>query len=133
MGKAIHITEAESRIMDALWRGVPLSTEALIAEVGAREAWGAATVKTLINRLLKKGAIRSERLEGRVRYAALVQRADYLQSESQGLLDRLFDGSLTPLVAHFAEHRRLEPDEVKRLKTLLDALEDEGREDQDGD
>ncbi len=120
----MHITAAESQIMDALWRRGPLSADELIEEVGAREGWGGATVKTLINRLLKKKALASQRAEGRVRYAALVERADYVQSESQGLLDRLFEGSLTPLVAHFAEHRQLKPEEVKRLKKLLDALDD---------
>ena len=122
----MNITDAESRIMDALWRRGPLSAEDVIADVAAREAWGPATVKTLINRLLKKKAILSERADGRTRYVALVQRADYLQTESQGLLDRLFEGSLTPLVAHFAKHRALKPEEVKRLKRLLEELDDDG-------
>ncbi len=117
--------------MDALWRRGPLSAEALIAEVGSGEGWGPATVKTLINRLLKKKALRSERVDGRALYAALVERADYLQSESQGLLDRLFDGSLAPMVAHFAEHRRLKPDEIKRLKRLLQDLDEDDRTQED--
>jgi len=121
----MHITAAESQIMEALWRRGPLGADELIAEVAAREGWGGATVKTLINRLLKKKALKSERLEGRVRYAPLLERADYVQSESQGLLDRLFDGNLTPLIAHFAEHRNLKPDEVQRLKKLLEELDDD--------
>ena len=121
----MHITAAESQIMEALWRRGPLGADELIAEVAAREGWGGATVKTLINRLLKKKALKSERLEGRVRYAPLLERADYVQSESQGLLDRLFEGNLTPLVAHFAEHRNLKPDEIKRLKKLLEDMDDD--------
>ena len=121
----MHITEAESRIMDALWRSGALAAEDIVADVAAREAWGPATVKTLINRLLKKQAIRSERVDGRTRYTPLIQRADYLQSESQGLLDRLFEGRLTPLVAHFAKHRVLKPEEIKRLRQLLDELDDD--------
>jgi BlaI family penicillinase repressor len=119
----MHITAAESQIMDALWRRGPLPVDALIEDVAERESWGGATVKTLINRLLKKKAIRSERTDGKVRYAPVLQRADYVQKESQGLLDRLFEGRLTPLVAHFAEHRKLKPDEVERLKKLLEELD----------
>ena len=118
----MHITAAESQIMEALWRAGPQSADELIAEVGAREGWGGATVKTLINRLLKKGALKSERTDGRVRYAPLLARADYVQSESQGLLDRLFEGNLTPLVAHFTKQRTLKPDEIKRLRKLLDEM-----------
>jgi predicted transcriptional regulator len=120
----MHITAAESFIMEALWRRGPLSADDLIEDPGKPQGWGGATVKTLINRLLKKSALKSERIDGRVRYVAMVERADYVQSESQSLLDRLFEGSLTPLVAHFADRRKLKPDEIKRLKKLLEDMED---------
>jgi predicted transcriptional regulator len=121
----MNITPAESQIMEALWTEGPLSADDVVAKVAGPQGWGEATVKTLIHRLLKRDAIRSERIEGRVRYVPVLQRADYLQTESQGLLDRLFEGRLTPLVAHFAEHRKLKPDEIKRLRKLLDALDDD--------
>ena len=120
----MHITAAESFIMEALWRRGPLTADDLIDDPGKPQGWGGATVKTLINRLLKKSALKSERIDGRVRYVAQVARAVYVQSESQGLLDRLFEGNLTPLVAHFAENRKLKPGEVKRLKKLLEEMDD---------
>lgn len=121
----MKITEAESQVMEALWRQNPLSAEEVMADVKARQPWGDATVKTLINRLLKKKALASERIEGRHRYRALLTREAYLQTESQGLLDRLFDGQLAPMVAHFAEQRRLSPEEITRLKALIDKLGDD--------
>jgi predicted transcriptional regulator len=121
----MNITSAESQIMDLLWRLGPLTADEIVGHAAGPQGWGEATVKTLINRLLKKKAIASERAEGRHRYRALVERADYVQTESQGLLDRLFDGSLTPLVAHFAKHRKLKPEEVKRLRQLLEDLDDD--------
>jgi BlaI family transcriptional regulator, penicillinase repressor len=122
----MNITAAESHVMDTLWDRGALTVDELVAAVAGPQGWGEATVKTLINRLLKKKAIQSTRTDGRHRYEAIVQRAAYVQSESQGLLDRLFEGRLTPLVAHFAEHRKLKPDEIKRLRKLLDDLDDEG-------
>jgi predicted transcriptional regulator len=122
----MNITAAESQIMDTLWRRGPLTADEIVAEVAGPQGWGAATVKTLINRLLKKKAIQSQRENGAHRYRPLVERADYVQIESQGLLDRLFEGRLTPLVAHFAEHRKLKPEEIKRLKKLLEDLDDDG-------
>lgn len=119
------ITPAESRIMEALWTRQPLTVEEIGEVVAGPQGWGPATVKTLIQRLIKRGAVRSERVDGRTRYAPLVQRADYVQAESQGLLDRLFEGRLSPLVAHFAEHRRLSRDEVARLKALIESLDDD--------
>ena len=118
-----RISAAESQVMEAVWGRGPLAADEIVAEVGAPQGWGEATVKTLINRLLKKKALVSERSEGRTRYRALVTRADYVQGESQGLLDRLFGGELAPLVAHYAKHRNLSAGEVARLKRLIEGLD----------
>jgi BlaI family transcriptional regulator, penicillinase repressor len=121
----MRITSAESQIMEALWRKAPLSTEEIVGEVGPAQDWAEGTVRTLINRLLKKKAIHGERDEGRYVYRPLVERAQYVLSESRGLLDRLFEGEVTPLVAHFAQHRALTPADVKKLKQLIAELDDD--------
>lgn len=110
--------------MEALWRKGALTADELVVEV-AGQGWAPATVKTLINRLLRKGHVRSSKNADRYEYSAVVARADYTLAESQSLLDRLFDGQLTPLVAHFAEHRKLDAGEIVRLKALIEALDDE--------
>jgi BlaI family penicillinase repressor len=122
----MHITAAESQIMDALWRREPLTTDEIVAAVGPAQGWGDATVKTLINRLLKKKALKSEKVDGRHCYRPLVARSDYVLAESQGLLDRLFEGQLAPMVAHFAKSRSLKPEELARLKSLIAELDDDG-------
>jgi BlaI family transcriptional regulator, penicillinase repressor len=118
-----RISAAESQVMEAVWSSGPLAADEIVAAVGAPQGWGEATVKTLINRLLKKKALASERSEGRTRYRPLVSRAEYVQGESQGLLDRLFGGELAPLVAHYAKHRNLSSAEVARLKRLIADLD----------
>jgi len=119
----VPITAAESRVMEALWSAGPLTPDEIVQAVSGAQNWGPATVKTLITRLLRKKALVSEREGGRTRYRPLVSRAEFLQSESQSLLDRLFDGQLAPLVAHYAKHRPLSADEVARLKQLIQALD----------
>jgi predicted transcriptional regulator len=121
----MRIASAESQVMEALWARSPLTAEELVGEVQERQTWGAATVKTLINRLLKKGAIKSERVDGRHQYRPLVERTAWVESESQGLLDKLFDGQVAPLISHFAEHRKLSRDDVARLKALIDEMGDD--------
>ncbi|WP_068875804.1 MULTISPECIES: BlaI/MecI/CopY family transcriptional regulator [unclassified Phenylobacterium] len=117
------ISGAESQVMEALWARGPLTAEEIFQAVGPAQDWGEATVKTLINRLLKKKALKSERTGGRALYRPIVTREDYVTGESQGLLDRLFGGQLAPLVAHYARHRDLSAAEVARLKTLIAELE----------
>jgi BlaI family transcriptional regulator, penicillinase repressor len=117
------ISGAESQIMEALWARGPLTADEIVQTVGPAQGWGEATVKTLINRLLKKKALASERTGGRAIYRPVVTREEYVTGESQGLLDRLFGGEVAPLVAHYARHRALSAEEVARLKKLIAEFE----------
>jgi BlaI family penicillinase repressor len=119
---AMKISAAESVIMEALWRRSPLTSEAIVAEVGGPQDWTEGTVKVLISRLLKKKAIGATADGRRYLYTPLVSRRVYVQSESQGLLDRLFDGRLAPLVTHFSEGDKLTDQDVAELKALIERM-----------
>lgn len=123
----IKISSAESQIMEALWRGVAMTPDEIVAEVGPANGWARNTVRVLITRLVNKGAIVGAKEEGRFLYRPLVERTDYLTAESQGLLDRLFEGKLAPLVAHFARHRNLTPDELEKLDALIAEIDNARR------
>ena len=119
---ATRISGAESQIMEALWAKGPLTPDGIVEAVGAAHGWAPGTVKTLITRLLRKKAIEGRREEAGYLYRPLLSRADYVQSESQGLVDRLFGGEVAPLVAHFAEHRKLTAEDVETLKALIEEI-----------
>jgi len=69
-------------------------------EVKSRQPWGDATIKTLLHRLMQKGAVRSEKEDGRQRYHAVLERDVWLDDEIGALVDRLFEGDFEALVAH---------------------------------
>ena len=119
------ISEAESVVMDVLWREHPLSAEEIVAALAASTDWQEPTIKTLLNRLLKKRAIAAERDGRRYLYRPLLKREDYVHAESKGLLDRLFDGRVAPLVAHFSERRKLSRRDIEELKRLIRELDDD--------
>jgi predicted transcriptional regulator len=121
----VSISEAEAVVMEVLWRQAPRSAEEILAEVGPQQGWQEGTVKSLLNRLLKKKAVKAEREGRRYLYAPRLTREQYVSQESKGLLDRLFDGRIAPLVAHFSEQRKLSRKDVQDLKKLLEELDDE--------
>jgi len=123
----MQISEAESVVMDVLWQRHPLSAEDVVAALAGHQSWQEATVKTLLNRLLNKGAIRADKDGRRYLYAPLLKREDWVMEESQGLLERLFGGRVAPLVAHFSEQRKLSRKDIAELRKLLDELDDERR------
>jgi BlaI family transcriptional regulator, penicillinase repressor len=122
-----QISEAESQIMEALWRKAPLTAEQIIAKVGPGNDWAPATVKTLITRLLKKNAVAGAREGDAYCYRPLIARSAWVQAESQGLLDRLFKGEVAPLVAHFAENQQLSAKDIRQLKALIAKIEEDDK------
>jgi predicted transcriptional regulator len=121
----MRISAAESLIMEALWRRSPLSAEEVAAEVAPDQDWSDKTVKTLLNRLLTKSAIKAARDGRRYLYSPLIERTAYVQDESRGLIDRLFDGKLAPLVSHFAATNQLSAEDIAELKRLVAELDDD--------
>lgn len=121
----MQISEAESAVMEALWQRSPQAAEDVVATLSTTRPWQVATIKTLLNRLLKKGAVRVEKDGRRYLYSPAVERDDWLTRESKSLLDRLFGGRVAPLVAHFSEHRKLTKKDIAELRKLIEGLDDE--------
>ena len=121
----MQISEAESRVMEVLWERGPSTAEAVFQALGRDTDWQEATVKTLLNRLLKKGALSAEQEGRRYRYRPQMAREDYVLTESRGLLDRLFEGRVAPLVAHFSRHGKLSKQDVEDLRRLIGEIDDE--------
>jgi BlaI family transcriptional regulator, penicillinase repressor len=120
----MHISEAEAEVMDVLWARSPRGAEEVVAALAGRQAWAEATVKTLLNRLLTKGAISAGRDGRRYLYSPVLQREEWLAQQSDGLLDRLFGGRVAPLVAHFGERQKLSKADIDELRALFETLED---------
>jgi BlaI family transcriptional regulator, penicillinase repressor len=124
MKTSVAISAAESVVMQVLWlRKSPMATEDVIAALASKEKWQASTVKTLLNRLLKKGAIKAQLDGRRYLYSPLIAREQWLSDESSSLLDRLFGGRVAPLVAHFSQTRKLSKKDLADLKKLIQELD----------
>jgi BlaI family transcriptional regulator, penicillinase repressor len=119
----MQISEAESVVMEALWRRSPLGADEVVAALADSQDWQEPTIKTLLNRLLNKGAIAAEKEGRKYLYRPLLKREDWLLRESKGLLDRLFGGRVAPLVAHFSEQRKLSKKDIAELKKLIGEID----------
>ena len=117
-----RISSAEHEVMEVLWRDSPLTAIEVAHRVPAERRWSIRTVKTLLSRLLAKGALTHEEEGRRYLYRPAVPREDYVAQESRRLLDRLFGGRVTPLVAHLAERKDLSERDIAEIEALLKAL-----------
>ena len=119
---AERISDAEHAVMEVLWDEAPLTAQEVAERVDPARGWSANTVKTLLGRLLAKSAIAHEADGRRYLYRPLVAREDYVTGESRRLIDRLFGGRLTPLVAHLAERDELSQADIAEIEALLKEL-----------
>ena len=117
-----RISDAEHAVMEVLWDDSPLTAQDVAERVPDERRWSANTVKTLLGRLLAKNAIAYEEDGRRYLYRPVVAREEYVAGESRRLIDRLFGGRLTPLVAHLAERDQLTAQDIAEIELLLKDL-----------
>ena len=100
----------------------PRSADDVVAALAHRD-WAEPTIKTLLNRLLTKGAIAAERDGRRYLYRPLLQRQAWVEAQSQDFIGRVFEGRVAPLVAHFSERGQLSAQDIAELKKLIQELD----------
>ncbi len=120
----MQISEAEAMVMEVLWKQSPMAADEVVAVLSTRTDWAEPTVKTLLNRLLNKGAIRAEKEGRRYLYSPVLARETWIGQQSEGMLERLFGGRVAPLVAHFSQQGKLSLIDIAELKRLVGELDD---------
>ncbi|MBL0768882.1 BlaI/MecI/CopY family transcriptional regulator [Sphingopyxis sp. XHP0097] len=119
---AERASESEMQVLAALWDRAPQTAADLTERVGKRNGWTQATVKTLLARLVQKGAVTAEADGRRYLYSPAIERADAVGEESQRFVDRLFGGRVSPLIAHLAEREALSDRDIAEIEALLRRL-----------
>ena len=127
MPKPPAISDAEWDVMQVLWESPSLTANEVVERVLARRDWNPRTVKTLLNRLLGKGALGFEADGKRYRYFWKVSREECVRSESRSFLDRVFGGALGPMLAHFVNEAPLTVEELKALRRIIEKRKRRGR------
>lgn len=118
----MQISQAELDVMTVLWRRPGLGASEVVEALGARRDWSARTVKTLLSRLVEKGALRTEPEGRRFLYHPEIEEADYRGKAARRFVDRVFDGRAAPLVAHLADGGGLSEDDIAELESLIERL-----------
>lgn len=118
--KQPRISETEWEVMRVLWKQAPMSSSEVISALQKEDpSWHPKTVKTLLGRLIKKGALDYEQQGRAYLYRPLVTEEQSVGNASDSFLRRVFDNSVGELMVHFARRRKLSKNDVKELKEIL--------------
>ena len=117
----MKLVDSELKVMDVIWKEGDITAKRISDILKERVGWNMNTTYTLIKRCIAKGAI--ERREPNFVCHALIPKAQVQQQETDELIDKVFDGSVDKLFASLLGHRRMTPEQIEHLKSLVDELE----------
>lgn len=118
-----RISDAELDVMEVLWAtDQPLTATGIADRIRPARGWSLPTVKTMLSRLVAKGAITHREDGRRFLYCPVLEREAYVSRESRRFVERLFGGRLSPLVAHLAEEDALDEEDIAAIEALLKEL-----------
>ena len=118
----IKVSDSELELLRRLWEESPLGATELAERAAPNRGWSLTTVKTLLSRLVAKGAVAADRDGRRYLYRPLLEKDALARRQAGGLVDRLFGGRVSPLVAQLAEQRDIDADDLDELEALIRRL-----------
>lgn len=120
MRKGLRISGAEWCVMKVLWEHSPRSAGDVVAALAGQTDWKPKTIKTLLNRLVAKGAVGFEQDGRAYQYHPLVAEQDRVHAESRSFLQRVYGGAFVPMLARLIEEQELSAEQIEELKRILD-------------
>ena len=119
MTKQYELTEAEWDIIQVVWEHEPCAAPEVQEELVARKKWTYSTVKTLMDRMVAKGLLTTERIRNLMLYRAAIRRQDAQRGELMRTVKRAFGGAFTPMMQFMLESDALSQKELGELQTLI--------------
>ena len=119
MTASIQISDAEWEIMKVLWEEPGLAANQVAERLADSRQWHAKTVRTMLSRLEKKGALEVAVVDKLYRYKPLCTREECIGAATKSFLTRVFDGAFTPMMAHFVKTSPLSSKDRAELERIL--------------
>jgi BlaI family transcriptional regulator, penicillinase repressor len=116
----VQISDAEWIVMNLIWSSSPIEAAEVIHRIAAANDWSAATVKTMLHRLVRKGALSTEQIGKKYLYKPAVRRDVCVRQASRSFLNRVFGGDATPALIHLVRTAKLSAKDVEEIRSMLD-------------
>ncbi|WP_105615452.1 BlaI/MecI/CopY family transcriptional regulator [Vallitalea okinawensis] len=114
------LPDAEFEVMNEIWNNAsPITTNVLMKKLGKQKEWKVQTLISMLNRLIKKGFLHSEKNGKERTYVPLVKKEDYLKYETENFIKRYHENSIVNLVNTLYSNKKLKEQDIDELSTLL--------------
>ncbi len=116
----MQISDAEWIVMNLIWSSFPIEATEVINKIAVANGWSAATVKSMLHRLVRKGVLIAELKGKKYLYSPAVRRDACVRQASRSFIERVFGGDATPALIHFVKTAKLTDKDVKEIRAMLD-------------
>lgn len=114
------ISESEWLVMKAIWAENPVTANRLVDIVSESTTWKPNTIKSLLNRLVKKEVVGYENIGRVYHYYPLIEESVLVKAESRSLLKRVFGGAAAPMLVTLIESEELSDEDIEEIRRVLD-------------
>jgi len=121
----MKLSDSEWKVMTALWESSPASVRDVLERIGPDTRWAYSTVKTILERLVRKKALRVRKRANSGIFEPLITRSAARRAALRSLIERAFDGAFGPLVQHLFVEEKLSSQERRQLASMLEDLDRE--------
>ncbi len=125
--KKYELTGAEWAIIQAVWENEPCPAPAVQEKLKAQKDWTYSTVKTLMDRMVTKGLLKTERIRNLILYRSVITKLQAQKSEVMRTVKRAFDGALTPMMQFLLDNNALSQKQLNELEALIKKKRIKGR------
>lgn len=125
--KNYELTEGEWAIIQAVWDNEPCAAPTVQEELEAQKSWTYSTVKTMMDRMVTKGLLKTERIRNLILYRSVITKIQAQKSEIMRTVKRAFDGALTPMMQFLLDNHNLSQKQLNELERLIKKKRIKGR------
>jgi len=115
----LELFESEWAILQKVWELEPCTAPTVQEALQGEKEWVYTTVKTMMDRMVKKGLLKTEKIRNLYLYRSAVTQSQARKSEIRRTLQRAFDGTFTPLMQFLIENDQLSEEEYSHLEKLI--------------
>lgn len=117
--KKLELTDGEWAIIQAVWENQPCAAPTVQEALETARGWSYSTVKTMMDRMAKKGMLKTEKIRNLILYRSAITKKQAQNTEIMRAVKRAFDGALTPMMQFMLDNNSLSGDELSRLETVI--------------
>lgn len=117
--KKFELTEGEWAIVRAVWDNEPCAAPTVQEALEKQKRWSYSTVKTMMDRMVSKGLLKTKRIRNLILYRSAVTKKQAQSSEIMRAVKRAFNGALTPMMQFLLDNNELSPEQLSELEAML--------------